>query len=97
MQLRSEAAQYAQQRLAQVEATRALSCGFVRFLQGNVFGHPQVQSLGPFDRIFVGADAPKTRLRNLLRLLKRGESSAMRSASTAKGLAKRALKHSRIL
>ncbi|KAK9862458.1 hypothetical protein WJX84_000371, partial [Apatococcus fuscideae] len=72
VELRSEAAQYAQQRLAQVEATRALSCGFVRFLQGNVFGHPQVQSLGPFDRIFVGADAPKTRLRNLLRLLKRG-------------------------
>ena len=72
LQLRPEAAQYAQQRLAQVEATRALSCGFVRFLQGNVFGHPQVQSLGPFDRIFVGADAPKARLRNLLRLLKRG-------------------------
>ncbi|KAK9863425.1 hypothetical protein WJX84_000788 [Apatococcus fuscideae] len=77
VELRPEAAQYAQQRLAQVEATRALSCGFVRFLQGNVFGHPQVQSLGPFDRIFVGADAPKARLRNLLRLLKRGGKMAV--------------------
>jgi hypothetical protein len=64
--------EYAEARVADVKEKRGLADLSLTFLRGSIFGHPSLPVMGRFDRIHVGANCPKSRLRDLLRLLKPG-------------------------
>ena len=72
IELRDVAVDYAEQRVRELRESRGLADLPCSFLRGSVFGHPTLPAMGRFDRIHVGANCPKSRLRDLLRLLKPG-------------------------
>lgn len=74
MQLRELVVEYAEAKVREVKEARGLADLALTFLRGSVFGHPSLPVMGRFDRIHVGANCPKSRLRDLLRLLKPGTS-----------------------
>ena len=65
--------EYAEARCSEVKEQRGLMDLSMTFLRGSVFGHPSLPVMGKFDRIHVGANCPKGKLRDLLRLLKPGK------------------------
>lgn len=64
--------EYAEARCSEVKEQRGLMDLSITFLRGSVFGHPSLPVMGKFDRIHVGANCPKAKIRDLLRLLKPG-------------------------
>ena len=72
MQIRELVVEYAEARVSDVRLKRGLADLSLTFLRGSIFGHPSLPVMGRFDRIHVGANCPKSRLRDLLRLLKPG-------------------------
>lgn len=73
MQIRENVVEYAEARCSEVKEQRGLMDLSITFLRGSIFGHPSLPVMGKFDRINVGANCPKNKLRDLLRLLKPGD------------------------
>ena len=71
-QIRESVVEYAEAKVRNVKERRGLADLQLTFLRGSIFGHPSLPVMGKFDRIHVGANCPKLRLRDLLRLLKPG-------------------------
>lgn len=72
LQIRELVVEYAEAKVSDVKQKRGLTDLSLTFLRGSIFGHPSLPVMGRFNRIHVGATCPKSRLRDLLRLLKPG-------------------------
>lgn len=73
--------EYAEAKVREVKEARGLADLALTFLWGSIFGHPSLPVMGRFDRIHVGANCPKSRLRDLLRLLKPGGPTSLPSGT----------------
>lgn len=82
LQIRELVVEYAEAKVMDVKLKRGLADLSLTFLRGSIFGHPSLPVMGRFNRIHVGANCPKARLKDLLRLLKPGESHAIPSFET---------------
>ena len=72
LQIRELVVEYAEAKVSDVKLRRGLADLSITFLRGSIFGHPSLPVMGRFNRIYVGANCPKLRLKDLLRLLKPG-------------------------
>lgn len=72
LQIRELVVEYSEAKVLDVKLKRGLADLSLTFLRGSIFGHPSLPVMGRFNRIHVGANCPKSRLRDLLRLLKPG-------------------------
>ncbi|KAK9807719.1 hypothetical protein WJX72_007116 [[Myrmecia] bisecta] len=77
VELVQSAVDYASERLRALHEDTGLGYLPLTFVHGSIFGDSLAASLGKFDRIHVGANCPKSRLRDLLRLLKPGGKMAV--------------------
>lgn len=62
--------------LGEVVRQRGLVGLEAEFVFGNVFASDRLAQKAPFDRIYCGASCPKPRLRDLLKLVRPGESAS---------------------